>query len=70
MFWLTIVVKKPTPIATAKNNSHFIICHEFLSQEFGQGSAENSSVPCGVARGPWLCAAAGGWTRLLTLWHD
>lgn len=68
MFWLPIVVKKPPQIA--KNNSHFIICHEFLSQEFGQGSAENSSVPCGVARGPRLCAAAGGRTGLLTWWHD
>lgn len=70
MFWLPIAAKKPPQIATAKNISHFIICHEFRSQEFGQGSAENSSVPCGVAQGPWLCAAAGGWTGLLTRGND
>lgn len=47
----------------------FFICHEFefVGQEFGQGCAENSSVLCGVARGPWLYAA-GGWAGLLTCW--
>lgn len=64
-FWVTCCYVTNYPkTSVAENDHHFITVHDFVGQEFQQGSMDDSSVPLGINCGHLALYSVTRWAGL------